>query len=214
MIDGRESKVDAEAALERQWREEGRLPGQVAVAPPPRARRGRVVPDRWELTWVMERLEEAFEVLARTPMRTRPAGHGNSMPRYANSDEDRRGHSEKYGFAAPGLWVEKGWDEIETEIEKTRALRNRVRISPSPAEVARSEQALSWLALIPDDAAGSQRELRQAVGLGALWAEVDRDDVRKRCRARGMSMRTFNRRNIQGLKLITIELIRRRVPVS
>lgn len=185
------------AKIEAKWRQEGKLPGQLDMPAVPFGGPGKrqPLPAQWNIVHVMDRLEEAFEVLSRLPMTTRPRAHANSMPRYAYEQSDLVAQVETF------------------ELEKLTAARNRVRFRPSPAEIARSEQALSWLALISDDAAGSRRELRQAVGLGALWA-VMKTDIKERCRARKISTRTFQRRKVQGLTLITVELIRRRVPVS
>lgn len=194
MID--EPKRGHVAEIEARWRQEGKLPGQVGTAVPFGAQKRQALPAQWNLVHVMDRLAEAFEVLGRLPMTTRPRAHANSMPTYSYEASDLVAQVETF------------------ELERLTAQRNRVRFRPSPAEIARSEQALSWLALIADDAAGSMRELRQAVGLGALWEAMDVKDVKERCRARGFSSRTFQRRKLQGLKLITVELIRRRVPVS
>jgi hypothetical protein len=52
---------------------------QSGLAP---ARRANTVPDRWSVIHVMDRMEEAFRILARLPMPTRPRGYINSMPTY------------------------------------------------------------------------------------------------------------------------------------
>jgi hypothetical protein len=184
--------------IEAKWRDAGTLPGQLAIAPPPTASARDTLPDEWNIVHVMNRLQEAFEVIGRLPMTTRPRAYANSMPRYAYEQSDLIA-------------------QVETmELEKHMAARNRVVPRPSPAEIQRCEQALAWMTLIADDAIGSKREIRQAVGLGALWEarRVDAGYIKQSCKARGFSSRTFQRRKVQGLKLITMELIRRKVPVS
>ena len=90
-------------------------------------------------------------------------------------------------------------------------IRNRVRLPPSPAEIARVEQALHWPAAYLSGA--EFHHVARAVNLGALWAAFD-IDVDKALKRIKITRRTFNARNLQGLRIITIELIRRRVPVA
>lgn len=170
-------------------------------------------PEQWTQVYVMDRLVEAFKVIARDPGSTRPRGFANCMPRYAPSDDDLRGRSEKFGFAAPGVWVLKGWDDIEAELERARWARNRDRSKPSPTEVTRMHEAMSWQSLIADDRAGSRREIRLAVGLCALWESM-KVDIGKRCRARRISAKTILRRRDLGTRIMTQELIRLKRPVT
>jgi hypothetical protein len=88
--------------------------------------------------------------------------------------------------------------------------RNRVRIPPSPAEVARMEEALRW----PTEflSSGEYHHIARAVNLGALWAAVDAD-VERGLRRIKVAPRAFNARKLQGLRIIAQELIRRRVPI-
>ncbi len=88
--------------------------------------------------------------------------------------------------------------------------RNRVRIPPSPAEIARMEEALHWPAAYLGGA--EFHHVARAVNLGSLWAALDAD-VDKRLKALKITRRTFNARKLQGLRIIAWELIRRRVPV-
>ena len=44
--------------------------------------RAKTVPDRWSVIHVMDRMEEAFRILGRLPLPTRPRGYINSMPTY------------------------------------------------------------------------------------------------------------------------------------
>jgi hypothetical protein len=53
--------------------------GPATLAP---AARAKTVPDRWSVIHVMDRMEEAFRILGRLPMPTRPRGYINSMPTY------------------------------------------------------------------------------------------------------------------------------------
>ncbi len=163
--------------------------GRAAPLPLAPARR---VPDRWSLLFVMERMEEAFRILARLPVATRPRGYVNSMPFYLYDRGDLNA-------------------QIETcELERMAHLRNRVRIPPSPAEIARMEEALHWPAAY---LAGLEfHHLARAVNLGSLWAAFDAnvDEGLKRLK---ISRRSFTARKLQGLRIITSELIRRRIPI-
>jgi len=164
--------------------------GQTMPAP---LRRARAVPDRWTLLHVMDRMEEAFRILSRLPLPTRPKGYINSMPIYVYDRGDLNSQAETY------------------ELERMAKLRNRVRLPPSPAEIARMEQALYW-----PSAYLSGREFQhvaRAVNLGSLWAAFD-TDVDAALKRIKIARRTFNARKLQGLRIIAIELIRRRVPVS
>ena len=140
----------------------------------------------------MERLEEAFRILGRLPMPTRPRGYVNSMPFYPYDRADLNSQLETY------------------ELERMARLRNRVRIPPSPAEIARMEEAIRWpIAYL----SGSEfQHVARAVNLGALWAAVDAD-VDRGLRRIKLTRRVFNVRKLQGLRIITQELIRRRVPI-
>jgi hypothetical protein len=165
--------------------------GARGTAPVPLSRM-RSVPARWSLIHVMERLEEAFRTLARLPVATRPRGHVNSMPFYVYDRGDLNA-------------------QMETrELERLAQSRNRVRLPPSPAEIARMEEALRWPALYLGGA--EFHHVARAVNLGSLWAAYDAD-VDQRLKRLRMTRRTFNARRLQGLQIITRELIRRRVPI-
>jgi len=154
--------------------------------------RARRVPEQWSLVHVMERLEEAFRILARLPIATRPRGYVNSMPYYVYDRADLNAQMETY------------------ELERMARLRNRVRIPPSPAEIARMEEALRW----PTTFLGGPEfhHVARAVNLGSLWAAFDADIDTKVKRLK-ITRRTFNARKLQGLRIIARELIRRRIPV-
>jgi hypothetical protein len=154
--------------------------------------RNRTVPDRWSFLHVMERMEEGFRVLSRLPMPTRPRGYINSMPVYLYDRGDLNAQLETH------------------ELERMARIRNHVRIPPSPAEIARMEEALHWPSAY---LAGTEfHHVARAVNLGSLWAafEVDIDKAVKRIK---VTRRTFNARRLQGLRIIANELIRRRVLV-
>ena len=59
----------------------------------------------------------------------------------------------------------------------------------------------------------SGSELARAVCLAAVWAN-SRADLKKRCKAIGITTRAFQRRKVHGLTLIAMALIRDRVPVG
>jgi hypothetical protein len=162
---------------------------QMPLAPLARARR---VPERWSFIVVMDRMEEAFRTLGRLPMATRPRGYVNSMPIYLYDRGDLNSQLETY------------------ELEQMARLRNRVRIPPSPAEIARMEEALYWPVSFLSSA--EYHHLARAVNLAALWAAVDAD-VDKRLQRIKLTRRTFNARKLHGARIIERELVRRRVPV-
>ncbi len=163
-----------------------------ASAKPVPLARTRRVPDRWSLVHVMERMEEAFRTLSRLPIATRPRGHINSMPFYVYDRGDLNA-------------------QMETcELERMAHLRNRVRLPPSPAEIARMEEALHWPAAYLSGA--EFHHVARAINLGSLWAAFDAD-VDERLRRLKITRRTFNARKLQGLRIIARELIRHRVPI-
>ncbi len=166
--------------------------GALGEAQPLRLARARQVPDRWSLVHVMERLEEAFRTLARLPMATRPRGYLNSMPVHLYDRGDLNA-------------------QMETrELERMAQMRNRVRIPPSPAEIARMDEALHWPTAFLSGA--EFHHLARAVNLGSLWAAFD-TDVDHGVKRLKITRRAFNARKLQGLRIITQELIRRRVAV-
>ena len=112
------------------------------------------MPERWSLIYVMERMEEAFRTLGRLPTPTRPRGYINSMPIYLYDRGDLNSQLETY------------------ELERMARLRNRVRIPPTPAEIARMEEALHWPTAYLSGA--EFHHVARAVNLGSLWAAVER----------------------------------------
>ena len=158
----------------------------------PSVARMRRAPERWSYLYVMERLEEGFRTLARLPMATRPRGYLNSMPFYLYDRADLNSQLETY------------------ELERMAKVRNRVRIPPSPAEIARMEEALHWPAAYLSGA--EFHHVARAVNLGSLWAAFEAD-VNAGLKRIKLTRRAFNARKLQGLRIITRELIRRRIPV-
>lgn len=163
--------------------------GKTTLAPLLRPRR---VPECWSFFHVMDRMEEGFRVLSRLPLPTRPRGYINSMPIYLYDQGDLNSQLETH------------------ELERMTRMRNRVRIPPSPAEIARMEEALHWPTAYLSGA--EFHHLARAVNLGALWAAFDAD-VNERLKRLKITRRTFNARKLQGLRIIARELVRRRVPV-
>jgi hypothetical protein len=163
--------------------------GEAALLPLARPRR---LPDTWTFLHVMERMEEAFRVLGRLPMATRPRGYINSMPVYPYDRGDLN-------------------SQLETcELERMAKQRNRVRIPPTPAEIGRMEEALHWP--IEFLAGNEFQHLARAVNLSCLWTAVDAD-VDRGLRRIKLTRRTFNARKLQALRIIARELVRGRVPI-
>ncbi len=172
--------------------ERSEILGAIGFSRLPSLQRARTVPARWTLVYVMERMEEGFRTLARLPLPTRPRGYINSMPVHLYDRGDLNA-------------------QLETaELERLARIRNRVRILPSPAEIARMEEALHW----PSAFLSGEHfhHVARAVNLGALWAAFD-TDVDKALARLKTTRRTFNARQLHGLRIITTALIRRRVPV-
>jgi len=160
--------------------------------PQPLLARGRRVPERWSFLHVMERVEEAFRILARLPVATRPRGYVNSMPYYLYDRGDLNAQMETY------------------ELERMARMRNRGRIAPSPAEVARMEEALRWPTLFLSGV--EFQHVARAVNLGSLWSAFDAD-IDEGLKRMKITRRTFNARKLQGLRIIARELVRRRIVV-
>jgi hypothetical protein len=154
--------------------------------------RPRRVPDQWSVIHVMTRLEEGFRILARLPMATRPRGYINSMPVYLYDRGDLNAQLETH------------------ELERMAKVRNRVRIPPSPAEIARMEEALHWPTAFLSGA--EFHHVARAVNLGSLWAAFDAD-IKRGLKLIKVTPRAFNARKLQGFRIIARELVRRRVPV-
>jgi hypothetical protein len=163
--------------------------GATALAPLQRTRR---VPDRWSFYYVLERMEEGFRTLSRLPLPTRPRGYINSMPIYLYDRGDLNAQLETH------------------ELDRMARMRNRVRIPPSPAEIARMEEALHWPAAYLGGA--EFHHLARAVNLGALWSAFD-VNIDARVKRLKITRRAFHVRKLQGLRIIARELTRLKVPV-
>ena len=101
--------------------------------------------------------------------------------------------------------------QLEThELERMARIRNRVRIPPSPAEIGRMDEALHWPTAFLSGA--EFHHVARAVNLGSLWAAFD-DNIDERLKRLKITRRVFNARKLQGLRIITWELIRHRVPI-
>jgi hypothetical protein len=102
----------------------------------------------------MERMEEGFRILSRLPLPTRPRGYVNSMPIYLYDQADLNSQLETY------------------ELERLARMRNRVRILPSPAEIARMRELRRRL----DDSVKLQarRHTDNAAVFRELAAKLDR----------------------------------------
>jgi hypothetical protein len=166
--------------------------GASGAVPLPALARPRRVPERWSLVHVMERMEEAFRTLSRLPTPTRPRGYINSMPIYLYDRGDLNSQLETH------------------ELERMARIRNRVRIPPSPGEIGRMDEALHWPTAFLSGA--EFHHVARAVNLGSLWAAFD-DNIDERLKRLKITRRVFNARKLQGLRIITWELIRHRVPI-
>ncbi len=153
--------------------------------------RRRVVPERWTVIWVMDRLTEAMAVLAMSPDTTRPKGFGSAMPTYS------------YDRADLNSQMESG------ELELAMRAKLRFRPTATPAELSRMHQTFQWSV----DYLDGMPEVSRAIWDGALWENIGAD-VPTKCRKAGMTPRTFFRRRVHGVSIITMGLIRDQVPVS
>lgn len=183
----------AEAAALAELRgDRGSILGAIDTTPLVPLNRTRHVPDRWSFYYVLERMEEGFRTLSRLPLPTRPRGYINSMPTYLYDRGDLNAQLETH------------------ELERMARTRNRVRIPPSPAEIARMEEALHW----PTAYLGGPEfhHLARAVNLGALWSAFD-VNIDERVKRLKITRRAFQARKLQGLRIIARELTRLKVPV-
>jgi hypothetical protein len=130
--------------------------GRSTLSPLTRPRR---VPDRWSFFHVMARMEEGFRTLSRLPLQTRPRGYINSMPVYLYDRADLNSQLETH------------------ELERMARLRNRVRIPPSPAEIARMDDNRDLQASRHADNTAALRELAAKLDQHAESVEMIRPTV-------------------------------------
>jgi len=154
----------------------------------------REVPDRWCQIHVLDRFQEAYEVMAMMPAATRPKAYGSAWPTMVQ---------EKTPLVILAEMSASG--ELETQQEE----QNRVRLPPSSAQISRMEQALRW----PFEYLRDRPELAKAISLKTMWAAMG-VNIRKRCERRGIDHDAFNRQWQEALTTITVLLIARRVPVT
>jgi hypothetical protein len=133
--------------------------GVIGEAGPAALSRNRTVPDRWSFLHVMERMEEAFRVLSRLPMPTRPRGYINSMPVYLYDRGDLNAQLETH------------------ELERMARIRNYVRIRPSPAEIDRMDESGKVQARRYAETAATLRELAEKLDQHAAAVALIRPAV-------------------------------------
>jgi hypothetical protein len=178
-------------------RAEGREVGQVdaeTVARWDRAKgagKARRVPDSWDQVHVLDRLEEAFATLSRTPMALRPKGHSSMWPSYAYERGDLVAQVETH------------------ELERLLRQRNRVRLPTTPAELQRMSQALNWAMIYLKD----KPQQAEALQLACFWT-ASQANVKEQCRERNWDRRQFYRDKMEGARLVALGLIAAKVPVT
>lgn len=151
-----------------------------------------VAPPVWNVGHVDHRLVEAFRVLLRLPIQTRPREFGNAMPTYLYE-----------------------WGDFLAQAEGDRELRragNRLIYRHKGAtadEVASMEQALAW----PMRYLGRDPDAAQAVLLGTMWKAMEAD-LERRAAKLGISRRTFFYRRKRGLDSVSMGLIKDRIVVT
>lgn len=179
--------------------EAGKAPENRPRRAPETARRARIDPPaEWNAPRVFDRLVEAVETLGRLPMTVRPRGYANAMPEA--TQEMQLSLLDMIKMEETG------------ELERLYLAQNRVKLRVTSRQISRMDEALNWPLLYLADLP----EVAKAVGLSALWTvqKLDEFDIRRRCHARGMSTKTFYRRQLHGLQIIAQELSRAQIPVS
>ncbi|HEY2757504.1 MAG TPA: hypothetical protein VGJ01_17380 [Pseudolabrys sp.] len=149
-------------------------------------------PATWNGGHVGKRITEAFKTLALLPAPTRPKAFGNSWPTVSYE------------------WADLLAQQEQEQAEKDRSAReqNRVRLSPSTADVARMEAALYW----PAHYLAKAPHWLHAVNLVAIAHAYERDSDWV-ARRRGGEPDTWRRRYETGCAVIAGGLIHDRVPV-
>jgi hypothetical protein len=162
-------------------------------------RAAREVPSTWSIVHVLDRLEEAFQVMAMMPAATRPKAYGSAWPGYNPITPAELIGIKNEIFQAGGAAALSEWESEQ----------NQTRDPPSSAQITRMEQALRW----PFEYLRDWPELAKAISQRAMWAAM-RVDIRRRCERRGINHDEFNVSWQEGLNIITAMLIARKVPVS
>lgn len=157
-------------------------------------RSAREVPSRWTPIHVLDRLEEAYLVLANQPAVGGPKQYGNGMPTVVQE-----------------RLTNKDWIDLyhSGELETMHEDRNRVRIPATAAQVTRMEQALRW----SFEYLGNEPALARALSQRALWAAL-KFDIRRRCADLCILHGEFNLLWQEGLRVVTATLVARHIPVS
>jgi hypothetical protein len=181
-------EVDGDASLREH------LLGAVGRSASSGLRPAREIPDRWTQIFVLDRLEEAFLVLANQPAAAGPKQYGNGMPTVVQERLTNKDLIDLY---------ESG------ELAKMHEDRNRVRIPATAAQVTRMEQALRW----PFEYLADKPLFARSLSQRALWAAL-KYDIRRRCEALRIDHAGFNQQWQAGLQIVTAALIARKVPVS
>ena len=116
----------------------------------------RLAPDRGETVWHHElvgmRLAEAAATVRRMPMRIWPKQYGSAWPRFE-------------AMTAGELQALRNELHQLGQLEAWERDQNRIRITPSGAEIERCEEALNWLKYL-------DREMAKVVG---HWANTTYD---------------------------------------
>jgi hypothetical protein len=159
----------------------------------------REVPDIWTPVHVLDRMKEAFEVLAMDPAATRPKAYGSAWPGYMPMTEGE----------LTGIKNEILRDGGAAALSEWEAERNRTKSVPSSAQITRRDQALRW----PFEYLNDQPELAKAFSDHSFW-EAMGVNIRKRCERGHIPYDEFNAAWQEGLRIITVMLIARKVPVS
>jgi len=151
------------------------------------------VPERWTQIHVLDRLEDAYRVLAMQPG---TKGRTSSTVWPATAVEK---------MAILDMIELMGTGELEQRAEE----KNRVRLQPTSLQISQMEQALAW----PFQFLADWPELAKAIQLRSMWAAMG-VDIRKRCERRGIAHDEFNRQWQAALSIITGALTARKVPVT